>query len=311
MKKSLLVLSFLFLIPVLSFAGFVWPATLHSHVNDFAGMFSNRTIGKVSVLLKNLESKDSTQIVVITVSSLEGKTIEDLAIEIGNKYKIGQKGIDNGVLILFSKLDRKWRVEVGPGLQGKLTDQESAQIMNEKFVPFARLGRMDDGLLAATNAIVSKVSGEYTAPAKKDSSEDNVLAFIAIGFVVLFILIITAVIITHFNRKKREILEEAEEEERIRQIRQLRTETARISTKKSDIKEDSDNFSTLATAAAAAAILSSSHEHHEHHEEPVKEESSSPSSRDDDDSSSGGGGGIDFGGGGGGSFDGGGSSGGW
>src|SRR5574342_289209 len=95
---------------------------LQGYVNDYAGMISPPARSKIEETLKAFEQSDSTQIVILTVPSLEGENIEEFGIKVGETWKIGQRGKDNGILFIVSKQERKIRIEVGYGLEGKLTD---------------------------------------------------------------------------------------------------------------------------------------------------------------------------------------------
>jgi uncharacterized protein len=160
MKK--LLLSFLILfIPCLVYALDV-PA-LHGHVNDYAGILSPETVQKIETELADFEKSDSTQIVVLTIPTLEGENIEDYAIKVAEVWKIGQKGKDNGVILLIAKQERKLRVEVGRGLEGKLTDLMSGRIIRNEIAPYLRAGDFNGGIENGVSAIIAVVKGEYEA----------------------------------------------------------------------------------------------------------------------------------------------------
>jgi uncharacterized protein len=95
---------------------------LTGRVNDYAGMLSAAAVSRIDSMLAGLERTDSTQVVVLTVNSLEGDALEDFSIRVAEKWGIGQKGRDNGAILLISKNERKVHIEVGYGLEGRLTD---------------------------------------------------------------------------------------------------------------------------------------------------------------------------------------------
>src|SRR4030042_6206941 len=103
---------------------------LKGYVNDYADMISSAKEKELEIKLKSIEDIDSTQIVILTVPSLEGNAIEDYSINVATNWKIGQKNKDNGVLFLVAKNDRKMRIEVGRGLEGVLTDLLSGRIID-------------------------------------------------------------------------------------------------------------------------------------------------------------------------------------
>ncbi|MGA2318323.1 MAG: TPM domain-containing protein [Thermodesulfobacteriota bacterium] len=95
---------------------------LQGYVNDYAEMISPSAKSKIEEELKAFEQSDSTQIVILTIPSLEGENIEEFSIKVAEVWKIGQKQRDNGILLTVSKQERKIRIEVGRGLEGRLTD---------------------------------------------------------------------------------------------------------------------------------------------------------------------------------------------
>ncbi|MDH3828258.1 MAG: TPM domain-containing protein [Desulfobacterales bacterium] len=95
---------------------------LRTRVNDHAGMLSAATRQQLEDILSRLEQTDSTQIVVLTIPSLGGEVLEEFSLKVAEKWQIGQKGFDNGAILLIAKNDRKLRIEVGYGLEGSLTD---------------------------------------------------------------------------------------------------------------------------------------------------------------------------------------------
>jgi uncharacterized protein len=113
---------------------------LRGRVNDLAGLLSPNTVQLVEKELAALESSDSTQMVVLTVPSLEGETIEGFAIKTAQQWGIGRKGKDNGALLVVSKGDRSVRIEVGRGLEGSLTDALTGRIIDHVIVPEFKKG---------------------------------------------------------------------------------------------------------------------------------------------------------------------------
>ena len=139
---------------------------LSGRVNDYGGMISPPVRATLEAELASLESTDSTQVVVLTVPSLEGDVIEEFSIRVGDAWKIGQQGKDNGVIFIVSKADRKMRIEVGRGLQGVLTDLIAGRIIDRVIKPRFKQNQFDDGFLEGTRAIIAATRGEYK-PAPK------------------------------------------------------------------------------------------------------------------------------------------------
>ena len=136
---------------------------LRGHVNDYAAMLSPRAVAALEERLTEFERSDSTQIVVLTVPTLGGEPIEEFSIRVAEAWKIGQSGSDNGVILLVAKGERKIRIEVGRGLEGKLTDLVAGRIIRGDMAPRFKAGDIDGGIVAGVSAIMAVVKGEYTA----------------------------------------------------------------------------------------------------------------------------------------------------
>ena len=141
---------------------------LKGRVNDYAGILSLATVRDVDALLAQFERSESTQIVVLTIPSLEGDDLEQFSIKVAEAWRIGQKGSDNGAILLISRDDKKVRIEVGRGLEGTLTDLVSGRIIRNEIVPRFRQGDFDGGVKAGVAAMMASVKGEYAG--KRDLS---------------------------------------------------------------------------------------------------------------------------------------------
>ena len=138
---------------------------LQGYVNDYAGIISPQTKTSLEQQLKAIEESDSTQIVILTIPSLEGEVLEQFSIKVAEAWKIGQKGKDNGIIFLVSKNDRKMRIEVGRGLEGTLTDLMTGRIIDNVIKPSFKAGDFDrgftEGILSIIEASGSKFKGVY------------------------------------------------------------------------------------------------------------------------------------------------------
>jgi len=143
---------------------------LRARVNDNAGMLSQGVVRQLDLLLKDFEQRDSTQIVVLTIPSLEGESLEGFSMRVADQWKIGHKGLDNGAILLISRADRKVRIEVGYGLEGRLTDLQAGRIIRGIIVPEFKAGRFDRGIVNGVQAMMDTVRGEFKAEDKKDSN---------------------------------------------------------------------------------------------------------------------------------------------
>jgi uncharacterized protein len=166
---------------------------LKGRVNDYAGMMSADVRALLEKELQDLERSDSTQIVILTVDSLEGESLEGFSIKVAEIWKIGQKGKDNGAILLVSKGDRKTRIEVGRGLEGKLTDLTAGRIVQLVINPQFRRGDFDGGFSSGVRAMIDATRGEFKAEdsrsrAQKQGSSSSVLPFLIFGAIFLLVL---------------------------------------------------------------------------------------------------------------------------
>jgi uncharacterized protein len=136
---------------------------LTGHVNDYAGMLSPQMRQELEARLTAFERSDSTQIVVLTIPALAGETLEEFSIKVAEAWRVGQKGVDNGAILLVAKQERKIRIEVGRGLEGKLTDLVSGRIIRGDISPRFKAGDFGGGIAAGVTAIMAVVKGEYKA----------------------------------------------------------------------------------------------------------------------------------------------------
>ena len=137
---------------------------LTGRVVDLAQVLSPAAVEQLSSRLKAHEDKTTNQVAVLVISSLEGEPLFDFSHRVATTWKLGQKGTDNGALLLIAINDRKVRIEVGYGLEGSLTDARSAQIIRNEIVPRFRAGDFSGGITAGVDAILKAIEGSYTAP---------------------------------------------------------------------------------------------------------------------------------------------------
>ena len=167
MKKLLIPLTFLFLLLPLQASALNVPK-LQGYVNDYAHMISGSTRAKLEEELKSFEQSDSIQIVILTIPSLEGESPENYSIKVVEAWKLGKARKDNGILLLVSKDDRKMRIEVGRGLEGRLTDLMAGRIIDLAIKPWFKRGNFDGGFAAGVASLIDATRGEFKAE-KKDS----------------------------------------------------------------------------------------------------------------------------------------------
>ncbi|GGM10766.1 hypothetical protein GCM10009425_22260 [Pseudomonas asuensis] len=164
---------------------------LTGRVVDQAGMLDTQTKARLEQMLKAHEQATTEQVVVATIPSLQGRPIEEYGYQLGRHWGIGQKGKDNGALLLVSRDDRKVRIEVGYGLEGRLTDAQSFLIINQVIVPRFRQGQFTQGISEGTGAMLKVLGGDPLArPTPQDVRHESEDRPTPILFIVLFIIIL-------------------------------------------------------------------------------------------------------------------------
>jgi uncharacterized protein len=139
---------------------------LTGRVVDQANLLDPATEQALSNRLAELEAKTSDQLVVVTINTLDGQPIENRSLELANSWGIGRADVDNGVLLLVAPNERKVRVEVGLGLEGLLTDQKAASII-QTMLPHFREGRIQDGIIGGVSGIETLLLSDKRRPQPK------------------------------------------------------------------------------------------------------------------------------------------------
>ena len=157
-SSILLIIHLLLLVPSTIYSISV-PDSPSSYVVDLAGVINDNVEVTLNGYLRELEEKTTSQMVVLSIDSLEGESIEDLSINIAHdKWKLGQKGKDNGVLLLIAIQERKYRIEVGYGLEGVIPDSLAGSIGRQYLVPYFKKGDYSTGILTAALAVISEIA---------------------------------------------------------------------------------------------------------------------------------------------------------
>jgi uncharacterized protein len=141
---------------------------LSGRVVDEAEILSPAARERIVVMSKAHEEKTTNQVVVLTVPSIGSESIEEYATRVFGAWKLGQKGKDNGVLVLVVPSDHKMRIEVGYGLEGTLPDVEAARIIRNRITPKFKAGDFDGGINDGVDAIVAQLEGRGAADASGD-----------------------------------------------------------------------------------------------------------------------------------------------
>ncbi len=158
-------------------------------INDYAGALSLAERDRLEAKLAEREGTSQNQVVVAIFRSLEGESLEDFSIRLAERWKIGQKGLDNGVILLVFLDDRKLRLEVGYGLEPTLTDAVASAIINTVIVPRFRERQIAGGIEAGLDAIDAAIRGEFRVEGRREPQRSNerIPAFVPLLFVILVI----------------------------------------------------------------------------------------------------------------------------
>lgn len=163
-KNSLIILILLSCLCASTFYAFaevVIPDKPFNHVVDLAGIIDDNVEASLNRYLLELEQKTTAQMVVLTITSLEGESLEDFSLRTAHdKWKLGQKDKDNGVLLLVALQERKYRFEIGYGLEGAIPDSLAGSIRREYLVPYFKKGDYSTGILTASIAAISEIAAE-------------------------------------------------------------------------------------------------------------------------------------------------------
>jgi uncharacterized protein len=119
---------------------------LVGRVSDYANVLSVEERADLEKTLRAYETETTHQIAVLTVQSLRGESIEDLSSRVANAWGLGQKGLDNGVLVTLAPAERAVRIELGTGMSKYVSDDEAKRIIDETMIPAFRTGDIKGGL---------------------------------------------------------------------------------------------------------------------------------------------------------------------
>ncbi len=143
-------------------------ATNSFYIDDFANVLSQDTEDYILNNSAALAEKTSAQVVVATVDSLGSTNIDDYALNLFRKWGIGDKSKNNGLLILLAPNERKVKIEVGYGLEGRINDAKAGRFLDEYAVPYFKNDNWDAGIKTLYSALISEVYSEYNVEMPKD-----------------------------------------------------------------------------------------------------------------------------------------------
>jgi uncharacterized protein len=162
---------------------------LTGRVVDQADMLSPQAENSLTQMLQAHEQASTEQVVVVTLPDLQGFPIEDYGYQLGRHWGIGQEGEDNGALLIVAKDERKIRIEVGYGLEGRLTDAKSSVIINRVMTPAFRQNDFEAGIVSGAAAMIQVLGGEpLAAPQTRQSrpmQEKPNAGMVALFFIIM------------------------------------------------------------------------------------------------------------------------------
>lgn len=171
------------------------PAKSQGWVSDFAGILSDTVKSQISGLIDEVKGSTGAEIAVVTVTSLEGMSVEEYAVKLFEKWGIGEKGKDNGVLFLIAPNEHEVKIEVGYGLEPVITDGRAGGILDESVVPFFKAGDYNQGILQGSRQIAAFITGEDFVPsvpiARPKPRTDEPPWPVKVGIMLFFSLFIT------------------------------------------------------------------------------------------------------------------------
>ncbi len=186
---------------------------LTGYVNDVAHLLDNATKQNLIEKLAELEEKTGDQIVIVTLPTLSGSDIETYSNSLFRKWGLGQKQVNNGILLVIAPNEREMRIEVGYGLEGVLTDTLSTVIINSFALPNFREGNYQKGIVEAVHAIINvitesdsdfsfriKEKAKITEEQRKKVEKEEIIAN-TIVFLIFFIMFVLPILAMIFGKK--------------------------------------------------------------------------------------------------------------
>ena len=168
---------------------------LEARVTDLTSTLSSPQISALEAELSSFEQEKGSQVVVLIISTTDPETIESFGIRVAEEWQIGRGGVDDGVLLLIAKDDRKVRIEVGYGLEGAIPDAYAKRIIENIIIPNFRQGQFYNGIENGVGAIIGLIEGEelpeitQAPPSTMGMKNESIfMTLIIFGVIVLSIL---------------------------------------------------------------------------------------------------------------------------
>ncbi len=164
-------------------------------VNDLANILDYQTTEELERTLVAFDDTTSTQICVVTLTDLNGYSASEMAYEIGEQWGVGQKGKNNGIVVLVKPKTQEERgrafIATGYGLEGVLPDAICTRIVNQTMIPHFQNNDYQSGIIAGVNDVIKYVTGEYTQE-ENDDEEAELVAFVTICFLIFIVILVCA-----------------------------------------------------------------------------------------------------------------------
>lgn len=162
---------------------------LSSAVTDLSGLLTAAQKNELEQRLRAFSAQKGSQVAILIVPTTKPETVEQYAIRVAENWKLGRKGIDDGVLILLASADREVRIEVGYGLEGPLPDVTAKRIIEEVMIPYFKQNDYFGGLKAGADRVIGVIEGEALPPPAQQRTQANGAAGFE-GFVPIFFVIV-------------------------------------------------------------------------------------------------------------------------
>lgn len=161
---------------------------LSHRVTDLTATLTAQQTAELDSQLAALEAQKGSQIAVLIVPTLDGEDIAQFGIRVADKWKIGRTKVDDGVILIVAKNDRKLRIEVGYGLEGAIPDAIAKRVIAETITPYFKAGDYYGGIAAGVGQLIKLIEGESlpapTRASQTDTSGESLLPFMVMGFVI-------------------------------------------------------------------------------------------------------------------------------